>query len=758
MGEANLLPYKAAESTELPFSKRKTSLVTRMLVISTLVIFCLETILMVLFEHFWRIPEPLDLFLDGLVLVICLLPLIYYFIARPISGQREERHRINQELLNSNQLIERFYAIDDVLIAYLDRNFNFIRVNQAYASADRKRPEDFMGENHFDLYPNEENQRIFEAVVQTGKAYHFVEKPFEYVANPERGVSYWDWSLLPIKDSNDQVVALMMVLHDATSRKQTQLALVESERRFRAVFDQTFQHIGLLDPTGRILVLNQTALDFTGVREADARGQPLWQAPWWNPLLDDEESLQAVVQQASTGKIVRCERQVKSQTGEWATMDITLKPMLDEERQPVFLIYEARDVTAHVQSQEALKRSEAEINRLYRAEKKAHYLAETLRSAGLDLSRSLNSAQVLEVLLDHLFRVVPYTSAHLIRFEDADHLVVRLSRGEEDWADEEKLSGRWFDLGDLLFLQPLLEERRVLSVPDTMQNAEAYLFSNHDRVRSWLGMPLLAGNQVIGGCILEHTTPGFFTEEYLHWAHALIGQAAAAIQNAWLFEQVRDNRERLQALSRRLVEVQELERHYIARELHDEAGQALASLMVGLRMLERDGGDPQAVSAHCTALKQIADGVLENLHRLAIDLRPATLDHLGLVAALRQHAEMISDRYEIAVQFETVGKIDRLPGEIETAIYRIVQEALTNIVRHARATRAGVLLEQRDESLLLVVEDNGVGFDPQAPKVGQLGLLGMRERADMLGGTLTIESSPGQGTTLFLEVPCPSAS
>lgn len=125
-----------------------------------------------------------------------------------------------------------------------------------------------------------------------------------------------------------------------------------------------------------------------------------------------------------------------------------------------------------------------------------------------------------------------------------------------------------------------------------------------------------------------------------------------------------------------------------------------------------------------------------------------------MVAALRQHAETISDQHRIAVQFETVGKIERLPGEVETAIYRIVQEALTNVVRHAHATRVDILLERRDECLVVIVEDNGVGFDPQIPKISQLGMLGMHESADMLGGEIISESSPGKGTTIHLEVPC----
>jgi len=222
---------------------------------------------------------------------------------------------------------------------------------------------------------------------------------------------------------------------------------------------------------------------------------------------------------------------------------------------------------------------------------------------------------------------------------------------------------------------------------------------------------------------------------------------------------VRDGREHLQALSRRLVEIQEAERQNIARELHDEAGQSLASLMMGLRLLERDRNDPVAVATRSQELRGMADGILENLHRLAVALRPASLDHLGLVPALRQHAETISDQHGLTVQFDVVGEIDRLPVEVETAVYRIVQEALTNVVRHSQATRADILLERRPKALVVIVEDNGVGFQPVlehgpgVPTEEHLGVLGMQERADMLKGRIMFERSSSGGTTVILEVP-----
>jgi len=176
---------------------------------------------------------------------------------------------------------------------------------------------------------------------------------------------------------------------------------------------------------------------------------------------------------------------------------------------------------------------------------------------------------------------------------------------------------------------------------------------------------------------------------------------------------------------------------------------------VGLRLLERDAGHPENVIERVNELKSMTNDVLENLHRLAINLRPASLDHLGLIAALRQYIETFSRQHSIKTQFEVVGLDDkRLPPTVETNLYRIVQEALTNVVRHAKASRVDVLLERRGDQVVTIIEDNGVGFDAEAAgQSGRLGLLGMRERAEMLGGTLAIESTIGSNTTIYAEVP-----
>jgi len=265
---------------------------------------------------------------------------------------------------------------------------------------------------------------------------------------------------------------------------------------------------------------------------------------------------------------------------------------------------------------------------------------------------------------------------------------------------------------------------------------------------------LFARGSVAGVFSLSKREAGYFTEEHVRLAEAMSLQASVAVENAVLFEQMQASTVRMQSLARRLVETQESERRHIARELHDEAGQALASLRFGLRLLEREIDEGASATARVSELVQRTDAVIDGLHRLAVDLRPVSLDHLGLEAALRQYAQAAASKFGLAVRFKARGfTSERLPTAVETALYRVVQEAMTNVVRHARATRVDVLVEHRGDRVRVMIEDDGVGFEPSRVQRGDhFGLLGIRERAEALGGSLTVESAPGAGATVVVEV------
>jgi len=251
---------------------------------------------------------------------------------------------------------------------------------------------------------------------------------------------------------------------------------------------------------------------------------------------------------------------------------------------------------------------------------------------------------------------------------------------------------------------------------------------------------------------------GDLSQRAPRWADDEIGALGASFNV--MVEELSRTREEVQRkeamrgqLLQQIITAQEEERRRIARELHDQTGQALTSLLVGLRTLETDSD-----LARLPELKAIVTSTLDGVRNLALELRPSVLDDLGLVPALHRYVRTCA-AHHLAVDFQTVG-LDglRLPAPLETALYRIVQEALTNVVRHAHARQVSLLLEARGESVVAIVEDDGCGFEVERLMHGPvdehwLGLHGMRERAELLGGRLTIESAPGAGTTVFVELP-----
>jgi PAS domain S-box-containing protein len=216
------------------------------------------------------------------------------------------------------------------------------------------------------------------------------------------------------------------------------------------------------------------------------------------------------------------------------------------------------------------------------------------------------------------------------------------------------------------------------------------------------------------------------------------------------------------AALRQLTSAEEQERRRISRELHDQLGQQLTGLQLGLRTMQ--GAEvPAELAERLRTLERLAAGVSRDLHSIAMELRPAALDSLGLAAAVQNHLEAWGELHGIDYDLHTIGLQGvRLPQEVESTLYRVAQEALTNVLKHAAATRVGVLLEFREGVAGLIVEDDGRGFAVDAvlglqDASGRLGLQGVRERLALLGGDLQIESVPGNGTTLFVRVPVPHA-
>lgn len=240
---------------------------------------------------------------------------------------------------------------------------------------------------------------------------------------------------------------------------------------------------------------------------------------------------------------------------------------------------------------------------------------------------------------------------------------------------------------------------------------------------------------------------------------AALGETATRLQDEVFARQnaqagLAKQSQELQALAHRLVQVQEEQSRSLSREIHDTSGQALTALKMGLGRLKRKGNLDEASLARIDELSHVADTVIEDLHRLSVNLRPSSLDRYGLEAALEQLVDSVRKQSGIDISLVANDMDGRLPDEVETALYRIVQEATTNVVRYSQATYASVELHREPERVRVTVKDNGCGFDvAEALSRGRLGLLGMRERSQMLGGAFAITSAPGGGTTVQVEAP-----
>ncbi len=277
----------------------------------------------------------------------------------------------------------------------------------------------------------------------------------------------------------------------------------------------------------------------------------------------------------------------------------------------------------------------------------------------------------------------------------------------------------------------------VIDDPEVVQEV-----ARHFGATTGLYVPLLTRDGSIG-IVFAHDREGRdsrFTSADLRLAEHFAQRATVAVE---LSRRVQRNS------LRRVIEGQEIERRRLARELHDETGQALTSVLLGLKAVE-NAEDKQAALAE---LRELVVATLQDVRRLAVELRPKALDDFGLVPALERLVETFVEATGIAVDFESQLGDDRLPSEVETTLYRIVQESLTNIAKHAGARRVSVLLVLRGGAATALVEDDGHGFDAEDELRGGIGLAGMRERLALLDGRLTIESKRGTGTSLVAEVP-----
>lgn len=774
-----------------------------------------------------------------------------------------ERKQIEESLARERDLLQSVMnSAGKAHLAYLDRDFNFVRVNETLAVTCGYRPEEMIGKNHFALYPHAENEAIFRRVRDTGKPFEICDKPFEFPGQPERGVTYWDWTLIPAKDVGGQVTGLILssfettarvraeeALHQLnasleqriTERKQTEAALQESERGLRALFEQAGVGVAQIDSwTGQFVRVNNRYAAIVGYTPQEMLLMTFQAITHPDDLGADLNNMERL----RTGKIRQfsMEKRYQRKQGSIVWVNLTVSPLWLPGEKPRYHIAVVEDITERKQAEAALRELNATLEQRV-TERTAALRAseERLRRVSDNASVGLNrcsrdwvylsanpayaelagkpldqivgrpiievmGAAAVETIRPYVKRVlrgehvtyeakVSFAAAgqrylHVSYTPDTDATgkivgwvacvtdITARKQAEESLRESEARFRKIFDFAaDGLFVHDLtagklhlanktclemlgytLEEFKKLDVPD-LHPAEALPFIQGEIAKAMRGeaMPTreLPFRRKDGTVIITELKPTSIALEGRTYALVSVRDITERKKTE---EEMRLKHEQLLLTTKQLSETEERERKHIAEELHDRIGQNLNAIGLNLDILRSE-----MVSSENIVLSRIDDAIAlleqttERTRNLMAELRPPGLDDFGLVASLKWLVKSFSERTEIEVDVNADETIPRLDPEREILIFRIIQEALNNISKHAHATYVDITITSEDDIITIIVSDNGIGFEPAAIMTAQglkgSGIMHMMERARIVGGKCRIESNPGDGASVVMEFP-----
>ena len=563
-----------------------------------------------------------------------------------------------------------------------------------------------------------------------------VENVIMGIFNPQAQEYRWvNIDAVPqFKPGEEKPYQVYATFDDITERKQAEQALRESEERFRSAFDDSAVPMALTAPDLRLLKVNPAYCRLLGFDESEVVGHSVLEFTHRDDARPTHSAFDSVIKDKRP--TLRFVNRYIAKDGRLLWVDVSSAPVHDTQGKLLYLVTHVQDITERRQAEVALRQYADEQSALYQTslEINSHSDVPTLLQAIIQRATELSGAQggalhlikpdgqTLELVVGH--HLVPYSVG----------MTLHLGEG---------VAGRVAQSG-----RPLIVE----DYRNWEGRASAFADTPNSHI---LGVPLKVRDHVIGVIVATgNQTTASFNEDHVRLLNLFAAQAAIAIENASLYEEAQKTADHLQVMSQRLVEAQETERRNVARELHDQIGQLVTSLKLRLEMCARLPDD--TLQDSWGEAQTLVQELLARVRELSLDLRPAMLDDLGLVPALLWLFERFTAQTNIPVAFKHAEvEQQRFGVKIETAAYRITQEALTNVARHASASAVTVRLWATPEMLSVQIEDDGAGFDPEAALANSTstGLSSMRERATLLGGHLEIESATQAGTRLTAELP-----
>ena len=525
---------------------------------------------------------------------------------------------------------------------------------------------------------------------------------------------------------------------DIELRKQAESDLIEQQAQYRSIFETVQDGIYIHDLEGRLVASNPSAHQMLGytLEEFAVMRPGQYILPEYYPLF--EQFLQAV----RRGEHHYCQGVAVKKDGSFMDYEVFGTPFTFQGKPHAMSV--VRDISERVQAYNLLET---------RVEERTHALY-TILQVTQDLVSTLDLEPLLDLILKQLSYLVEYTGAAVFTHESG----VLSGRAYRGPLARDLVLGMRIYLADSIIDQEILRRREALIIPDVLGDDHlAFAFrSGHilmpgldkPMIRSLMGVPLFVKDEYLGNLMIDNEAPDFFQPHHAQLAQAFANQAAIAIVNARLYRQVKT----VASLE---------ERQKLARELHDSISQALYGVILGTRttrgMLEKlsaDNGQAGALLDSLEYTESLAEIGLAEMRDLIFELRPELLEKEGLIPALERKVAEIANRFQIDVRLLADAEPD-IPLEHKQNLYRIAYEALQNIVKHASATRVLLSVQLEPGWLNLAIEDDGVGFNPLDEYPGHIGLVSMRERAELSRGIFSLDSSAGNGTRITVRVPYP---
>ena len=528
------------------------------------------------------------------------------------------------------------------------------------------------------------------------------------------------FELLPVSQARDREV----VAFNPDPKLGRQVNLLET------LFERMPMGIAIIDREYRIQRYNPTWKAFSALYAPPSASPLVPGVYYFDHLPGSEEIVIPLFERILAGEDIH-QNGLKFESGGIVSFwDVVLAPIM-ENGEVSGILNATIDVTERVLLQQNLEQ---------RVEERTHQL-KTLLQVSQDIASTLTLEPLLDLILEQLRTIVDYTGTSILILE-GETLVMGAYRGP---IPRHKAQRMRFPLDEAPVNRQVIRQREPLIIPDIRddtpmakmfrQTAGGELESTLGYVRSWLGVPLMIKGEILGMLTLDHSQPGFFTAHHADLILALANQVAIAIENARLYAQAED-----MAIA--------TERSRLARDLHDSVTQTLfsASLIADVlpRLWERK---PEEGRRRLEELRQLTRGALAEMRTLLMELRPSALVEVGLGDLLRQLGEAFTGRSRIPIQLKIEGNAPISP-DVKVGLYRIAQEALNNIAKHAGATQVNLNLHSQPDGLELTIADNGCGFDPASISAEHLGLKIMNERSKEIGVRLTVNSQIGIGTII----------